>query len=109
MSVREEIANKREWLFKKLRKPSGLTCHESVINHFRVDICSLGNQGEDCEKYPHTFHKTKQLICGHKLRFLCSSLFRRHFRSLSCEVLIKCNSLVKMRHVCKGAMLPMLR
>ena len=62
-------------------------------------IC-LGNQGEDCEKYPCTFHKTKQLICGHKLRFLCP-LSQTDTSSLSCEV--KCNSLLRCGHVCKGA------
>ena len=62
-------------------------------------IC-LGNQGEDCDKYPCTFYITKQLTCGHGLRILCP-LSGADTSSLSCEV--KCNSVLKCGHVCKGA------
>ena len=60
----------------------------------------LGNQGEDCDKYPCTFYKTKQLICRHELRVLCPDS-GTDTSSLSCEV--KCNSVLKCGHVCKGA------
>ena len=101
------VANWKD--FKKIDKNYCFkSCESTTIKRDLSLICNkskacghacLGAIGKDCVLTPCTFYKSKQLICGHELKFFCSLPVADSF-AIHCKV--KCNLELKCGHECQG-------
>ena len=105
------VLNVADWKdFKKIGKKGCFnSCESNTTKRDMSLICNkslscghpcLGELEKDCAITPCTFYKSKQLMCGHELKFLCT-LPEADSLSMHCEV--KCVSKRKCGHECQGS------